>query len=576
MFQAASSVPWLALSVVGKDPGNAEPALLSLLEDMFKPGMIWLALVLSVGMAMWIVGRLYGRRRESSTGRDIERIRVVLDELPAGVTVLDFHGRIQWVSESTHRLFGWDPAAAKGRSAFELVHPDDRQRIIEKFASLLTRPGGVEVVEFRFQRADGAWIPLEATARNLRDVPGIEGVLLSGRDLSERDLANSRLEEAKLHAERVLAEKNEFLAILGHEVRTPLQAINAALDVVHRQIPAGDASKEILEHATRSAESLLQILDDLLAMSRSEAKLAPVRRISFDPVALTGEIVGLFDIPTRRKGGRIVPVVGTSRPMVGDPARLRQILSNLVGNSVRYAGETEIEVAFQEHGDEAVWEVRDRGPGLQEGDTTRLFRKWERGREDVPGSGLGLAIVADIVQSMQGSLQAFQREGGGLVVRVRFPMIAPEKLGSDMQLPKVAPSRSSAGHRPRILVAEDDRTNQVVIRKQLENLGCDPVIASDGAVALDLLDKQAFDMVLMDCQMPVLDGFGAARAIREREARNSVARLPVLAVTAWAMQEDQERCLRSGMDEVLTKPLRQTVLADALSRWIGHRQPGLD
>lgn len=545
----------------------------NILDSLFQPWVAWFAVVLSVGGALWIVAQVFGRRRELRHSRGMERIRVILDELPEGITILDLQGRILWMSESTHRLFGWNARLAKGRSAFELVHPDDRERVIERFAARQTRPGQVDTVEFRFQRADGGWIPLEVTARNLRDVEGIGGILISGRDLSERSLVNHQLEAAKLQAERVLAEKSEFLAILGHEVRTPLQAIYAALDVVNRQIPVGDSSREVVEHATRSAESLLQILDDLLVMSRAEAKLVPVRRISFDPAALSSEIVGLFDVPARKNGGSIRLVVpATTEPMLGDPARLRQVLSNLVGNAVRYAGHAGIEVAYLEIERHAVWEVRDRGPGLQEGDASRLFRKWERGREDVPGSGLGLSIVADIVQSMSGALQAFPREGGGLLVRVRLPMVAPDSIGSDSHLERSTPVVSRNSRKPRVLVAEDDRTNQVVIRRQLENLGCRPVIAPDGAVALSILEKEDFDLILLDCQMPVLDGFAAAREIRRRESEKGVPRLPVLAVTAWAMQEDRDHCLRSGMDEVLTKPLRPAELADALARWIGHHK----
>jgi two-component system, NarL family, sensor histidine kinase EvgS len=410
-------------------------------------------------------------------------------------------------------------------------------------------------------------------------VEGIEGILISGRDLTERSLARHQLEEAKLAAERVLAEKNEFLAVLGHEVRTPLQAIYAALDVVLRQILSGDDSREVVESATRSAESLLHTLDDLLVMSRADAKLAPVRRVEFDPHALAQEIVGLFDVSARKKGGSIRAVFGApASRMVGDPARVRQILSNLVGNAVRYAGHTEIEIGFQEESGpdgakEAVWEVRDRGPGLQEGDASRLFRKWERGREDIPGSGLGLAIVADMVQAMKGSLQAFGRDGGGLLVKIRFPLTAPLELGSDPHLELLVPKLAlPAGRKPRVLVAEDDRTNQVVIRKQLANLGCESIITADGSLAVGKYDEEPFDLILLDCQMPVMNGFEAARQIRRRESESSRTRIPILAVTAWAMQEDQDLCLQSGMDEVLTKPLRPGDLSEALFRWIGHRK----
>lgn len=135
---------------------------------------------------------------------------------------------------------------------------------------------------------------------------------------------------------------------------------------------------------------------------------------------------------------------------------------------------------------------------------------------------------------------------------------------------EVDPRPMFDGRRPRVLVAEDDRTNQVVIRKQLEGLGCDAVIAGDGAAALARMEVDVFDLVLLDCQMPILDGFATAKEIRRLERERDKGRLPVLAVTAWAMYDDQQLCLQSGMDEVLTKPLRPDVLADALTRWLGY------
>jgi len=545
----------------------------------FETVLAWLSIFLSIAALGWIAWQSLRRSPARSEDGMTERVRSVLDELPEGITILDAQGKIVWMTESTHRRFGWTVEHVLGTSVFQLVHPEDQSRVAARFADLVARPGHQETIEFRHETSTGGYVALECTARNLLGVRGIDGILVSGRDLTERSVALHQLEEAKLHAERILAEKSEFLAILGHEVRTPLQAIFAALDAVHAQTRPGDPAREMVDHATKSAESLLQILDDLLVMSRAEAGMAPVRRVEFDPVEVVDEIVGLFDVPVRKKSGSIRSIHPSGRcRMVGDPARLRQILANLVGNAVRYAGDSEIEVEFQtsigpDDRSEGVWEVRDRGPGLQEADASRLFRKWERAREDVPGSGLGLAIVADIVQSMKGTLLAFPREGGGLVVRLRLPLTAPEKPKTETHLEKCVPRRLIDPRRPRVLVAEDDRTNQIVIRKQLESLGCEAVITGDGAAALLKWESDAFDLVLLDCQMPVLDGFDTVKEIRRRELEHDKPRLPVLAVTAWAMFDDQQLCLQSGMDEVLTKPLRPAVLADALSRWLGYTKP---
>jgi two-component system sensor histidine kinase EvgS len=193
-----------------------------------------------------------------------------------------------------------------------------------------------------------------------------------------------------------------------------------------------------------------------------------------------------------------------------------------------------------------------------------MFRMWQRGSQSA-GSGLGLAIVQGLVEVMGGSVEATRRSGGGLSVHVHLPMdSAPEEISAPGSSPE---ARSFAGSR-RILVAEDDRTNQIVIRRQLENLGCSPSLVPNGQAALDALDHEAFDLLLLDCQMPVLDGYATCREIRRREGETGRPRLPVLAVTAWAMQADKDQCFTSGMDEVLTKPLRPAELAEALGRWL--------
>jgi CheY-like chemotaxis protein len=211
------------------------------------------------------------------------------------------------------------------------------------------------------------------------------------------------------------------------------------------------------------------------------------------------------------------------------------------------------------------WEIRDRGPGLTPQEAAAMFRMWHRGSES-SGSGLGLAIVQGLVGVMGGTLEATQRSGGGLSVHVRLPMDAAAEIAAPPSGPTAVKDLAIRG--ARILVAEDDRTNQIVIRRQLENLGCIPTVVADGREALDAMAGGSFDMVLLDCQMPVLDGYATCREIRRLETENGTARQPILAVTAWAMQSDKDRCFESGMDQVLTKPLRAAELAEALRKWL--------
>jgi CheY-like chemotaxis protein len=236
---------------------------------------------------------------------------------------------------------------------------------------------------------------------------------------------------------------------------------------------------------------------------------------------------------------------------------------------VRHAGGSAIEVVYRAKAASngrvlCHWEIRDRGPGLSGQDAEAMFRAWQRGSRS-SGSGLGLAIVRGLVEVMGGTVEACARSGGGLSVHVHLPMDAA------LVDPPPAPTVVDPGNLAfgaRILVAEDDRTNQIVIRRQLENLGCTPLVVGNGREALDAMAIETFDLVLLDCQMPVLDGYDACREIRRLETENGKARMPVLAVTAWAMQSDKDHCRESGMDEVLTKPLRRNELSEALAKWL--------
>ncbi len=487
-----------------------------------------------------------------------------LDALPDGVFLVDRNLGIVWRNSLVSQ------GRMQGGSIKDAFHAEDAEILDYRLRVLLESRGAEERFEARILCADGGSLAVECVARNMFGVGGIDALLIQTRDIADQVRNRERIDGALDQAQRLAAEKNQFLAVLGHEIRTPLQALEAALRTqVEATTPEVERS-ELLNLSLRSATSLLQILDDLLELSRAAARVMPVRSEPFDAMAVTRDVANIFGIQARAKGGSVHAVQeGNNPPLKGDAARIRQILANLVGNSVRHAGGSSIEVVFRARtssNDRVLchWEIRDRGPGVSSEEAAAMFRMWQRGSQST-GSGLGLAIVQGLVEVMGGSVEAARRSGGGLCVHVYLPLeVAPEKVVSPD--PPREPKLFSGS--PRILVAEDDRTNQVVIRRQLENLGCAPSLVAHGQAALNALEQGEFDLVLLDCQMPVLDGYDTCREIRKRETENGRPRIPVLAVTAWAMQSDKDQCFECGMDEVLTKPLRPVELSQALERWL--------
>jgi two-component system sensor histidine kinase EvgS len=511
--------------------------------------------------------RFGGRRRNHG-------VLAVLDALPDGITLVDAQGRVQWLNTTAMHKTGWRQADIVGKSIVDIVHPDDAAFMQERFMAIAATPMSSDRMECRLRLPGNGYISLECTMRNLFGVEEIDAVMFCTRDISAQINWRRQLEAAREQAEKQASERGQFLAVLGHEIRTPLQALEAALRMQVDESTPPEEAQELRALSLRSAGSLLQILDDLLDLSRLNAKVAPVRSEPFDPLDVAREIAGIFDVQARAKGGSVRAVQeGRDVHLLGESARVRQILSNLVGNAVRHAGGGEIEIALRiqiSSGRKATghWEIRDRGPGMSGKEVASMFRIWHKGASST-GSGLGMAIVQGLVDAMGGSIDVSPRPGGGLSVHVQLPMDVAEQPPAPVVEARADASKVAGDGRPRVLVAEDDRTNQIVIRRQLENLGCRAVVVADGQLALDELRSSGFDIVLLDCQMPVLDGYGACREIRRLEKEKGSPRVPVLAVTAWAMQADRDLCMESGMDAVLTKPLRQAELASALSSWIG-------
>lgn len=530
-----------------------------------------------LAFAGWWVGRklLASRRNGRSPQFDAKAVQGILDALPDAALLMDEKGRIFWMGRLVEEMLGWTLDDMRGRDALTLVHPDDLPRIQPILEEILKTPGLERVEEFRALSRHRGSVPVETATLNCLHNPLIRAIVLTARDITERVKAREMLQEAKDFADRVASEKAQFLAVLAHEIRTPLQAMETAFRSLETDHLNPEEATELRVLSARSSRSLLQILDDLLDLSREEARVVPVRAEPFDPMDVVSEVAGLFDISAKEAGGSVSAVCeGGFERLLGDAARIRQILANLVGNAVRHAPGAPIEISYRGSRDgegmqRCVWEVRDRGPGLTPQEAAQLFQMWRKGAKS-RGSGLGLAIVRGLVEVLGGTVEAFPRPGGGLVVRVELPMQgAPEACTAKPNSDSTAvPLGFAEDLKPVVLVAEDDRTNQVVIRRQLEHLGCRPVIAPDGEAALLEFQRGGIDIVLMDCQMPKMDGYQASRAIRQLEQDQGAARIPILAVTAWAMQSDQELCLESGMDEVLTKPLRPKELAAALTRWL--------
>lgn len=435
------------------------------------------------------------------------------------------------------------------------------------------------------------------------------------RDVTELAVAQEVLRKELDTANALVSRKSMFLASLGHEIRNPLQAMLEAARQLEEHVAPGTAS-ELAHLLRRSGRDLLELVDDILDLSHLESGHADLRRIPFDLPNLVEEAASLFDPMVRARGGSLSIVCG-KHPLIvqGDPIRLRQILSNLLGNAVRYAGHTAIRVELSVEGKEAsrivpfTVRVVDQGPGFTAEEGMRLFERWRRGSANQKGTGLGLAIVHQTVEAMGGTILAEGHPGAGasFTIHLKLPRAGHQldlfnawtATASELENLRIDTPSESLLHRPppvptvpashsissqaspsdqdtppdglRILVVEDNHTNQFVLRQLLHKLHHHTALAENGAEALEHLETESFDIVLMDCQMPVMDGFEATRRWRARETERGLVRIPILAVTALNLLTTRDECISSGMDDVLTKPLRITTIQDALKHWTPTR-----
>lgn len=386
----------------------------------------------------------------------------------------------------------------------------------------------------------------------------------------------SRLQAARNEAEATAKERGYFLARISHELRTPLSIIVSAVEEMsgspcHRQIPR--LATIITDHA-RSASA---ILNDILEFTRNEAGTLAIEPSRFCVRTETKATVRPFAHRARRKGLEFSLTFDPSVPtaVLGDAQRYRQVLNNVINNAVKFTSQGRVEVAiwFDDTGLHAA--VKDTGIGIRHAHRESMFRAfWQMdssASRRFEGSGLGLAICRQIMTAMGGSIDVSSKHGEGTTVEIVLPMTIARRARQKQQ---VDPAFL---HGARVLIVEDNAIILRLMTRLMERFGCRVVAADSGQAALQQVRNQPFDLIFMDCQMPGMDGFQTTEMIRAFEGRHR--RTPIIAVTAHALEQDRIKCLQSGMDAHLVKPVERelllSTLADVLGKSKAVKEPSL-
>jgi PAS domain S-box-containing protein len=437
--------------------------------------------------------------------------------------------------------------------------PRGQQQILE------TLEGGVyHNFESVQRRKDGSRMFLEINASRI-DYEGRPAILSINRDVTERRRA-AELRLAKEAAEHAAQTKTQFLANMSHEIRTPMAGVVGLADLL-LATALDERQAQYVRLIQSSAVSLLRIIDDILDFTKIEAGKLTFEESTFDLIATLQQVIELLRLGAAAKGTslRLELAADLPRWVRGDPARLRQVLINLIGNAVKFTDEGKVEVRAERDADGRLHlRVHDTGIGIPVEVQGKIFEIFSQADGSTSrrygGTGLGLAISKRIVEGMGGKIGFDSTPGQGSTfwITLDLPLAAA---------PAPEPPAVSGARAQRILTAEDNPVNQLVISEHLKALGYEVVAVGDGLEALATLDTADFDLVLMDCQMPNLDGYEATRRIRQLPDRK--AAIPIIALTAHALREDLDRCLAAGMNDTLTKPFQVETLQRKIERWLG-------
>lgn len=523
-----------------------------------------------------------GTEAETALQRIQDRYRLVAEN-SSDVVMLRApgpDGAALYVSPSSSRVLGYPPEAVTDLYPSDLVHPDDRAAV-RNLLQALGPDDGIVLQTHRVRRADGVFIWVEG-AFQVAERGGEPTVVVALRDVTERqqraeDLAAAKevAERAQRSAEQASEAKSDFLAAMSHEIRTPLNSIIGFTDLM---LDSGELPEQAWRQADlirASGAALLTVVNDILDFSKVEAGAVELEAIPFSPAGLARHCAAILRGYAGTKAIDIAVEIGERIPpcLLGDEARLRQVLLNLLNNAVKFTprGRVTLRLSYlhgAEGGETVRFEVADPGIGIPETKQDRLFERFSQVDSSVArrfgGSGLGLAICKKMVELMGGTIGVASREGEGSTFWFVVTLPRAEAPAS----PAFAPAAAGAARAARILLVEDLDINQRLAMALLEGAGHAVDVVDDGALAVAAVADTAYDLVLMDVQMPGMDGVTATRAIRASPGPQS--RVPIVAMTANVFPEQVRAFHDAGMDGHIGKPLNRAQLHATVALWAGR------
>lgn len=488
----------------------------------------------------------------------------IFEHLPTIVCKTDVNGNIMYVNRAWEEFIGKSKEECIGFSFVDFLHEDDKYRVLKLNLGNEENSSGLEF-EVRCLHGGREYHWMQVEYKPFYDIEGnFDGYIIASIDINER-------KRAKEAAENANKAKSEFLANMSHEIRTPLNGIIGMIDLTLLTKLSGE-QEENLKTAKICADSLLNVINDVLDFSKIEAGKLIIENITFSIKKLLEDTTKAHRLQAKNKGLNFICECSNEIPdyIIGDPMRLRQVLNNLINNAIKFTenGKVEIKVDLLKVENKNLklkFSVSDTGIGISSNDRDKLFKSFSQVDGSITrkfgGSGLGLALCKKLVNKMNGEIYVESAvESGSVFYFVIEFEIGDKPIENNNREYKIVKTEEVVS----ILIAEDDNVNRTVLSRIIKEKGYFVDTARDGLEALELFNKNQYDLILMDIQMPLIDGVEVTKRIRKLEGKGT--HIPIVAITAFALRGDRERFISMGMDDYIAKPVKIENLLDTIER----------
>lgn len=525
------------------------------------------------------IGIMHDITRQKEAERQIKesenKIRVILDNSAAAIILTDEQERIVSWNSYTEQLLGMGKDKLYLKPLGEL-YPAEEWINIQ--AADIRKAGSKHHMETKIVCQDGRQVEVDLSVNVLKDannqIVGSVGIM---QDITKQKRVERMLLQAKMAAEEASSAKSLFLANMSHEVRTPMNTVMGMIDLT-LDTELNQEQRDNLVTAKNAADILLSLLNDILDLSRVEAGKIQLENIELNIANILQSVCKGLSVLARNKNLELIWETDPAIPptLIGDPVRIRQILVNLINNAIKFTFKGKVTstaklLSLKDGSCELQFSVTDEGVGIPEEKVNTIFEAFTQADASTTrrfgGTGLGLSISKRLVDMMNGRIWVESQEFKGSTFNFTAQLKAPAQAAATVPAATQGPSAAATGTKEirslRILLAEDNIVNQKMTVRMLEKRGWTVKSADNGQQVLNYLDKESFDLVLMDAQMPVLDGFETTKLIRDNEKKTG-RHIPIVALTARAMTIDQQKCQESGMDGYVAKPIDRQKLYEAI------------